>query len=260
MSTATGERRRLLKASQERLLQLPLNEYHELPGRPSVVYQIRSYASATASAEEAAKVCREDAPFLFRAFETGQVGPKKLAKLHGGTAPRMATIHEYLDWTVTAQAADEDDELVSKSAVCKCAMISGGLRSASLAIPPHMHSCMQLPPRSACCHGPPVSALCGRTAWLQPWAGRWDGRGGARQCRGEHAGPWSAVRQTAWAPCSGVHPELGALKCEHVGSPHLLAAHVLDGYLHANTVCGCALHPRAAAHTCSTTHIGHGAN
>lgn len=95
-------------------MQLPLNEYHELPGRPTVVYQIRSYTSPNETAEQAAKQAREDAPFLFRAFETGQVGPKKLAKLHGGTAPRMATIHEYLDWTVTAQQADEDDELVGE--------------------------------------------------------------------------------------------------------------------------------------------------
>lgn len=35
-----------------------------------------------------------------------------MAKMHGGK-PRVATIHEYLDWTVSATAALEDDELVS---------------------------------------------------------------------------------------------------------------------------------------------------
>jgi hypothetical protein len=71
----------------------------------------RSYASAT-NQQEAALQARADLPFLFKAFETGQIGPKRMAKMHGGK-PRMATIHEYLDWTLTAQAAQEDDELVS---------------------------------------------------------------------------------------------------------------------------------------------------
>lgn len=112
MSQAKGERRLALQQAQSLLSRLPLNELFELPGRPHVVYQIRSYASHNATeAEAAAKLAREDAPFLFKAFETGQIGPKRLAKIHGDK-PRMATIHEYLDWTVTAQAAAEDDELV----------------------------------------------------------------------------------------------------------------------------------------------------
>ena len=48
---------------------------------------------------------------MFKAFEMGQIGPKKLAKMHGG-APRVATIHEYLDWTFTCAAAETDGELV----------------------------------------------------------------------------------------------------------------------------------------------------
>lgn len=111
MSTASGERRLRLAKTREVLDRLPINELFELPGRPYVVYQIRSYASPSDKAEEAAKLAREDAPFLFKAFETGQIGPKRLAKIHGDK-PRMATIHEYLDWTVTAQAAEADDELV----------------------------------------------------------------------------------------------------------------------------------------------------
>jgi len=109
MSTARGERRLRLAASRDLLYKLPLGELFELPGRPHVVYQIRSYAS-TDNQEEAVLAARNDVPFLFKAFETGQIGPKRMAKMHGGK-PRMATIHEYLDWTVTAQEAQEDDEL-----------------------------------------------------------------------------------------------------------------------------------------------------
>jgi hypothetical protein len=107
MSTASGERRLRLAASRQTLFTLPLYELFELPGRPHVVWMLTSYADAP-NAEQA----RNDIPFLFRSFESGQVGPKRMAKLHGGK-PRMSTIHEYLDWTVTAQAAQEDDELVS---------------------------------------------------------------------------------------------------------------------------------------------------
>lgn len=113
MSTARGERRLRLAASRELLYKLPLGELFELPGRPHVVYQIRSYAS-TDDAAEAVQQARNDIPFLFKAFETGQIGPKRMAKMHGGK-PRMATIHEYLDWTITAQSAQEDDELVRQN-------------------------------------------------------------------------------------------------------------------------------------------------
>lgn len=110
MSTATGERRLMLAATRGALHKLPCNEFFELPGRPHVMYQLRSYANA-ADAADAALQARNEVPFLFKAFETGQIGPKRLAKMHGGK-PRMATIHEYLDWTVTASSADADDELV----------------------------------------------------------------------------------------------------------------------------------------------------
>eukprot|EP00983_Pelagomonas_calceolata_P053399 1143271-Pelagomonas_calceolata.AAC.7 len=111
MSTTKGERREWLARSREAINQLPLNELFELPGRPHVVYQIRSYANTGSSLAEAASQARSDMPFLFKAFETGQIGPKRMAKMHGGK-PRVATIHEYLDWTITAQSSTEDDELV----------------------------------------------------------------------------------------------------------------------------------------------------
>jgi hypothetical protein len=114
MSTASGERRLRLAASRELLKTIPLNTLFELPGRPHVCYCLTSYAGA-GDPVEAALQARADIPFLFKAFETGQIGPKRLAKLHGGK-PRVSTIHEYLDWTVTAQAALEDDELVRCSA------------------------------------------------------------------------------------------------------------------------------------------------
>lgn len=110
MSTATGDRRTNLKSTRSLLYQIPLNELFELPGRPHVVYQLRSYAGH-ANEEEAAMHARNDVPFLFKAFETGQIGPKRMAKMHGGKA-RVFTIHEYLNWTVTAQSTDADDELV----------------------------------------------------------------------------------------------------------------------------------------------------
>ncbi|KAF5832100.1 hypothetical protein DUNSADRAFT_12149 [Dunaliella salina] len=110
MSTTKGERREWLARSREAINQLPLNELFELPGRPHVVYQIRSYANTGSSLAEAASQARSDMPFLFKAFETGQIGPKRMAKMHGGK-PRVATIHEYLDWTITAQSSTEDDEL-----------------------------------------------------------------------------------------------------------------------------------------------------
>jgi hypothetical protein len=74
--------------------------------------QLRSYANTNTVGEtDAALHARNDVPFLFKAFETGQIGPKRMAKMHGGKA-RNFTIHEYLDWTVTAQSTDADDELV----------------------------------------------------------------------------------------------------------------------------------------------------
>jgi hypothetical protein len=112
MSTAQGDRRLKLKQTRNLLYKIPINELFELPGRPHVVYQVRSYSAATSP--QATVHARNDVPFLFKAFETGQIGPKKMAKMHGGKA-RVATIHEYLDWTVTAQSAEEDDELVCVS-------------------------------------------------------------------------------------------------------------------------------------------------
>ena len=57
-------------------------------------------------------MARDELPFLFKAFELGQVPPPRPGTKRA-EAPRAATIHEYLDWTVTASEPEDPDELVS---------------------------------------------------------------------------------------------------------------------------------------------------
>lgn len=111
MATYRGERRAWFQGSRLPLLQLPAEQYFEIPGRPHVVYVLKNYHSLDSAAAKALEA-RQEFPFLFKAFETGQIGPKRMAKISGGK-PRTATIHEYLDWTVTGATAEADDELVS---------------------------------------------------------------------------------------------------------------------------------------------------
>jgi hypothetical protein len=127
MSTAQGERRQRLFESRKILQQVPGAEAFELPGKPHVVYQVRDYSKDKA---EGAQAARADVPFLFKAFETGQLNPKRLAKLSGG-APRQSTIHEYLDWTVTAEEGRSDDELVGGPAGCVCCRSARTIRGGS---------------------------------------------------------------------------------------------------------------------------------
>lgn len=57
-------------------------------------------------------IARKEVPFLFKAFETGQMRPPRPGT-KAAEEPRASTIHEYLDWTVTAAAGgDADDDLV----------------------------------------------------------------------------------------------------------------------------------------------------
>ena len=77
--------------------------------RPGVVLQIKNYSLPTAA--EGRQRARSDIPFLFKAFETGQAPPPRPGTKKA-EAPRAATIHEYLDWTVTASEAEDPDELV----------------------------------------------------------------------------------------------------------------------------------------------------
>ena len=78
-----------------------------------MLYTIKDYSQDPAAG---AAEARQEANFLFKAFETGQVGPRRLARLIGEKAPRSATIHEYLDWTVTAYEAQDDAAFVSDGA------------------------------------------------------------------------------------------------------------------------------------------------
>ncbi|KAI8464587.1 MAG: hypothetical protein J3K34DRAFT_113160 [Monoraphidium minutum] len=107
MSTAKGERLKLLQQSRQLLYSLPCDKPFELPGRPNVCYMIRNYSVDPAKGVADA---RAEAGFMFKAFETGQIGPRRLARMVGEDAPRNATIHEYLDWTVTALEAKDETE------------------------------------------------------------------------------------------------------------------------------------------------------
>ncbi len=111
MSTATGERLKHLTSSRDLLYQLPTDTFFELPGRPNVIYCIKDY---TKDKIKGALEARGEMGFLFKAFETGQIGPRRLARMaSAGEKPRNTTIHEWLDWTVTAAEAECDGDYVS---------------------------------------------------------------------------------------------------------------------------------------------------
>lgn len=101
-------RRAGLAQARLALSRIPVNQFFELPGRPTVVFQARDYAEDKAQGRALA---RGDVPFLFRAFEAGQAPPPRPGT-RKAEEPRAATIHEYLDWTVTSSSALEEDQLV----------------------------------------------------------------------------------------------------------------------------------------------------
>lgn len=101
-------RRRVLREARKPLGELPVDHMFEVPGRPNVVLQIKNYSVPTAA--EGRQRARSDIPFLFKAFETGQAPPPRPGTKKA-EVPRAATIHEYLDWTVTASEAEDPDEL-----------------------------------------------------------------------------------------------------------------------------------------------------
>lgn len=103
----------MLHRSRERLFSLPCDAFFELPGRPNVMFCIRDYTQGDKA--KGAEAARGEVPFLFKAFETGQIGPRRLARMGPAERPRNTTIHEYLDWTVTAVEAREDGDYVSSS-------------------------------------------------------------------------------------------------------------------------------------------------
>lgn len=103
-------RRRKLQIARDSVDILPCQEAYELAGRPNVSYELRDYAQP--NKVDGAKQARSDIPYLFKSFETGQARPPRPGTKNA-QLPRAATIHEYLDWTVTAQGAAAQDELVT---------------------------------------------------------------------------------------------------------------------------------------------------
>lgn len=101
-----SSRREQLSAARKVIEKVPCRELFELSGRPSVAYQILDYHDP-----EGRKYARFDLPFLFKAFETGQPAPPR-AGTKNASKPRAATIHEYLDWTVTAEEPKQPSDLV----------------------------------------------------------------------------------------------------------------------------------------------------
>ena len=59
------------------------------------------------------RMARDELPFLFKAFEQGQAPPPR-AGTKKADMPRAATIHEYLDWTVTASAPQVRSSAVTR--------------------------------------------------------------------------------------------------------------------------------------------------
>lgn len=107
MSKVSLERLNVLRQHRRPLFDFPSNALHEIPGRPHVVFSLRDYSEdRDASIQEA----RSELAFLFKAFETGQINPKRLDQKLAGQR-RFHTIHEYLDWTVTAVAAEDEGDL-----------------------------------------------------------------------------------------------------------------------------------------------------
>ena len=65
--------------------------------------QTRNY---TTDKQAGRQLARADVPFLFKAFESGQAPPPRPGTKKA-EEPRAATIHEYLDWTVTSNDAEQ---------------------------------------------------------------------------------------------------------------------------------------------------------
>lgn len=112
---SSQQRRAQLQAARDRASELPCHEAIELAGRPNVFYELRDYAQPNKL--DGSKQARSDVPYLFKSFETGQARPPRPGTKNA-QLPRAATIHEYLDWTVTAQGSQVLDELVYTQPWC----------------------------------------------------------------------------------------------------------------------------------------------
>ncbi len=92
------------KRHRDRIRQLPFGKFFECTGRPTMVWEVADYTEAGAG------LARSEIPFLFKAFETGQIGPARMKAKYGDA--RAHTIHEYLDWTMIAQPPTPENDLV----------------------------------------------------------------------------------------------------------------------------------------------------
>lgn len=101
-------RRDELRPIREKISSIPVNHWWEIPGKPDVVYAMKDYRRK--DIYEGRKAARDELPFLFKAFEQGQAPPPRPGTKKADK-PRAATIHEYLDWTVTASVPQDPDEL-----------------------------------------------------------------------------------------------------------------------------------------------------
>jgi len=98
-------RSELLKKARALLHSIPPKEFFEVPGKADVLFELRDYSADIAKGAETA---RTEIPFLFKPFEVGQKPPPR-----DSSYSREPTIHEYLDWTVTAATLDSLVHLLS---------------------------------------------------------------------------------------------------------------------------------------------------
>lgn len=102
------QRRDELRPIREKISEIPTDHWWEIPGKPDVVYAMKDYRRN--DVHEGRRAARDELPFLFKAFEQGQAPPPRPGTKKADK-PRAATIHEYLDWTVTASVPQDPDEL-----------------------------------------------------------------------------------------------------------------------------------------------------
>ena len=70
----TSKRRAELRQARQVLFELPRNDMFEVAGHPTVYYELRDYRYHPGGKEEGIRAARADVGFMFKAFETGQVG------------------------------------------------------------------------------------------------------------------------------------------------------------------------------------------
>ena len=115
---AAGRQERLLQA-RNTIAALPCRELFELARNPTVLYDLRQYDKL----QEGPRLARFELPFLFKAFETGQAPPPRPGSKNA-VENRPSTIHEYLDWTVTAEPPSPNFLLVSFSLRLKAVSVA----------------------------------------------------------------------------------------------------------------------------------------